>query len=317
MVRFFSLLTLVFSIGFVEPVFAINDPYTRLDEQANVLFNSGRYAEAIPLLEKLIPLAEKKFGASHETTEKALNQLSEALKHEIDVAKSQGREDVPLAQILTKLARICQIQGNLAEAEPLYKHALSILEVAEGVDSGLFAQTLNNLALLYGTVGRSAEATTLFRQALAVYEQLYGPAHKDVALTLINIGAAYRDQAKFEEAEASFKRALEILEKKLGVNDPYLIPALNNYSGLYFAQAKFAEAEPLVQRALKIAEKNYGLTNHPDVLTSLDNLEWIYAKMGRTEELTKVQEKTKLARFGPEPALAITGPSVTTQAPIP
>ena len=290
-----ALLSLLF--GLSVPSFAVDDPYTSLDARVNTLLNNGQYTEAIPLLEKLIPLAEKKFGGNHENTEKALNHLAEACRREIDTARNQGREDPPLAQTLTKLARIYQIQGNLTEAEPLYKQALSILEVTEGLDSALFAQTLNNLALLYHAVGRSAEAETLFRQALAVYEQIYGPNHKDAALTLINIGSADLNQGKFAEAEADFKRALEILEKKLGPNDPYLIPALNNYSGLYFAQEKFAEAEPLVQRALKIAEKNYGLTNHPDVLTSLDNLEWIYAKMGRTEELTKIQEKTKRARF--------------------
>lgn len=296
--RYFFLLFLFF--GLAGPVFAADDPYTKLDGQVNTLLNDSRYAEAIPLLEKLIPLAEKKFGAFHETTEKAMNRLAEACRHEIETAGKEGREDIPLARILTKLARIDQIQGNLAGAEPLYKRALSILEVAEEVDSALMAQTLNNLALLYHAVGRSAEASTLFRQALAVYGQIYGPESREAALTLINIGSASLNQGKFPEAEASFKQALEMLEKKLGPNDPYLIPALNNYSGVYFAAGKFTEAEPLVQRALKIAEKNYGLTSHPDVLTSLDNLEWIYAKMGRTEELTKIQEKTKLARFGPE-----------------
>lgn len=280
--------------------FGVEDPYARLDLQITTLIANGQYKEAVPLAEKLLPLAEKQFGADHPNTEKALNQLSEACRGTIDAAQREGREDIALAETLTKLARVHQLQGKPLEAEPLYRRALAILEIAEKPDSPLFAQTLNNLALLYLAQARSDEANTLFRQALVAYEQTQGADSKDAGLTWINIGAAYRDQGKITEAETSFKKALKILEKRLGQSDPNLVPALNNYSGLYFAQGKFAEAEPLVLRALKIAEKNYGLKPHPDLLTTLDNLEWIYAKMGRTEELTKLQEKSKLARFGPE-----------------
>ena len=54
-----------------------------------------------------------------------------------------------VAENLNHLAEQYRLQGRYAEAEPLYKRALSIREKALGPEHPQVATTLNNLAALY------------------------------------------------------------------------------------------------------------------------------------------------------------------------
>ena len=69
---------------------------------------------------------------------------------------------------MNDLAVLYKEQGRYAEAEPLYKRALSICEKALGPDHPFVAQSLNNLAELYAIQGRYAEAEPLFKRSLAI-----------------------------------------------------------------------------------------------------------------------------------------------------
>jgi esterase/lipase superfamily enzyme len=69
---------------------------------------------------------------------------------------------------LNNLAELYRAQGRFAEAEPLYKRALSIREKALGPDHPDVGQSLNNLAVLYGAQGRFAEAEPLYKRVEAM-----------------------------------------------------------------------------------------------------------------------------------------------------
>src|SRR5262249_11303386 len=64
-----------------------------------------------------------------------------------------------------------------AEAEPLYKRALTIDEKALGQEHPDVAIALNNLAMLYVRRGRNAEADPFFKRAIAIDEKGLGPDH--------------------------------------------------------------------------------------------------------------------------------------------
>src|SRR5208337_5550168 len=50
-----------------------------------------------------------------------------------------------------------------------------------------------------------------------------------------------------------------------------------------YQQGKFAEATPLAQESLRVAEATFG-EQHPDVVTSLNNLASLYEAQGRYAE---------------------------------
>jgi tetratricopeptide (TPR) repeat protein len=69
-----------------------------------------------------------------------------------------------------------QNQRRYADAEPLYKRSLAILERALGPDHPDIATSLNNLAAMYGAQGREADAEPLYKRALAIREKTTAPS---------------------------------------------------------------------------------------------------------------------------------------------
>ena len=184
---------------------------------------------------------------------------------------------------LNDLAELYHDQGRYADAEPLFKRALTIREKALGPDHPDVATTLNNLAELYHDQGRYADAEPLYKRSLAILEKALGPDHPDVATDLNNLAELYRDQGRYAEAEPLYKRSLAIKEKALGPDHPSVAASLKNLAGLYRNQGRYAEAEPLSKRSLAIYEKALG-PDHPDVATALSNLAALYDDQGRYAE---------------------------------
>jgi tetratricopeptide (TPR) repeat protein len=80
---------------------------------------------------------------------------------------------------LNDLAALLRRESKYADAEPLYRRALAILEKQLGPEHPDIARSLNNLALLFEFDRRYAEAEPLYRRALAIYEKQLGPKHPD------------------------------------------------------------------------------------------------------------------------------------------
>jgi len=146
--------------------------------------------------------------------------------------------------------------GRYADAEPLYKQALAIVEKALGPEHHDVATALNNLAKLYKTTGRYREAEPLYQRTLAIDEKALGPEHHDVATSLDNLAVLYNATSRYAEAEPLFKRALAIDEKAFGPKHPDVAKRLNNLALLYEATRRYSEAEPLYRRALVIAQSS-------------------------------------------------------------
>ncbi len=79
--------------------------------------------------------------------------------------KALGPDHSDVATSLNNLAVLYDAQGRYAEAEPLYKRALAILEKALGPEHPYVAQGLENYAVLLRGTGRSAEADRLDARA--------------------------------------------------------------------------------------------------------------------------------------------------------
>src|SRR5262249_15496310 len=103
----------------------------------NALGSAGKYSEGIPRAESLLA----------------------------NLAKGPPTKD--LAGVIIRLAELYVDVGGDAEAEPMFKRSLAIMEKVVGIDSADIAIELNNLAALYQRQQRYAEAEPLFKRALA------------------------------------------------------------------------------------------------------------------------------------------------------
>ncbi|RXK82136.1 tetratricopeptide repeat protein [Chlorobaculum sp. 24CR] len=199
--------------------------------------------------------------------------------------------------------------GRYAEAEPLFRRALSIGEKTLGPEYPDVAASLNNLAVLLSDQGNYTEAEPLFRRAFAIREKVLGPNHPDVATDLNNLALLLKTQGKYDEAGLLFRRALAMNEKALGPNHPDVATNLNNLALLLSDQEKYAEAEPLYRRALAIDEKALS-SNHPDVATDLNNLALLLSDQ---EKYAEAEPLYRRALVIDEKALGSNHPNVATR----
>ena len=81
-------------------------------------------------------------------------------------------------------------QGRYAEAEPLYKRSLAIVEKALGPDHPDVGTVAQQPRRLYRSQGRYAEAEPLFKRTLAICEKALGPDHPDVGTVAEQPGRA-------------------------------------------------------------------------------------------------------------------------------
>jgi tetratricopeptide (TPR) repeat protein/CHAT domain-containing protein len=302
---------------------ALEARWKQLEAQIDQLTRQGKYAEALPVAQEALHVAESLFGSEHPNTAQSLNSLAQQYRFlgkygEADPLykralaireKALGPEHPDVAFSLNSIANLYLDQGRYAEAEPLYKRSLAIREKALGPEHPDVASSLNNLANVCFGLGRYADAEPLYKRSLAIAEKALGPEDPSVAQTLRNLAVVYYLQGRYAEAEPLYTRSLAILEKALGPEHPDVATSLNNLGALYVQQQRYGEAEPLYKRALAIREKTLG-PEHPDVAGSLQSLAILYHNQGRYSEAEPmytrslaIYEKT----FGPDRPLVAKG----------
>jgi tetratricopeptide (TPR) repeat protein len=233
------------------PVQAQEPPSSRLhalNQQVTELYEAGKFAEAIPIAQRALELAERQFGPDHPEVGTALNNLAELFRQ----------------------------QRRYVDAEALTERSLSIYEKALGPEHPSVATALNNLAGLYRYRERYADAERLLKRSLAITEKTQGRDHPDIGVVLTNLADLYEAQGRSGETETLYKRALVLTEGALGADHPNVAHSLNSLAGLYWSQNRYSEAEPLYKRVLKIRESALG-PDHPDLGNILGNLTQFYA----------------------------------------
>ena len=294
---------------------ASEDP-AALNAEAVRLYQAGRYADAIPLAERVLALREKGLGPEHPDVAGSLHNLARLYKSMGDYAKSEplyqrslairekalGPEHPDVAISLNNLALLYKSMGDYAKAEPLYQRSLAIREKALGPEHPDVAISLNNQALLYTSMGDYAKAEPLYQRSLAIREKALGAEHPDVAASLNNLAELYRTMGTYAKAAPLYQRSLAIWEKALGAEHPDVATSLNNLAGLYKSMGDYAKAEPLYQRSLAILEKAVG-AKHSNVASSLNNLAGLYITKGayaKAEPLCQRSLAIREKALGPE-----------------
>jgi CHAT domain-containing protein len=268
-----------------------------LNQQVEKLYQAGKYAEAIPLAQRILAIREKALGPEHPDVALSLSNLALLYGTTGQYAKAEplyqrslaiyekalGPAHPSVATSLNNLAELYRATGQYAKAEPLYQRSLAIWEKALGPEHPNVAASLINLAERYRTIGEYAKAEPLYQRALAIQEKVLGSDHPDVATALNNLGLLYQAVGEYTKSEPLLERALRIYEKAFGSYHRFVARTLTSLAVLYFTIGDYAKAEPLLQRALTINEKTLGL-DHPDVAVHLNNLAELYALIGAYEK---------------------------------
>ena len=222
-----------------------------LYREAGVMYEAGKYDEALSSYERALGIREKALGPDHSDVANAINGL----------------------------ARCYYSKSDYSKAEPLYLRALDIREKTLGPEHPDVASSLGNLGFLYYQRGEYSKAEPLHLRALSIKEKEFGPEHPEVAGALNNLAILCRGRGDYDKAEPLYLRALTIMEKVFGPENPIITSHLNNLAILYYYKGEYSKAEPLSRRALSIREKTQG-ADHPNVANSLNSLALLYYKRG-------------------------------------
>jgi CHAT domain-containing protein/tetratricopeptide (TPR) repeat protein len=247
-----------------------------LDRYCSMLLRTGRYADAVPVAERLVKIRAARAGGDGIAMAGARNQLALAYKlsgrvrdaiplYEQTLKAFQGHKDLAnspvTATVMHNLAAAYATAGRVADAERLYQAGLDLAGRVPNGDKFL-AQGQHNLATFYLGEGRLAEAIALFRKALAAKEKELGPDDPNVAVTLNNLAGALLADGNAAEAEKLLLRAMDIFKKGKYETHPHAIITRNMLAEVYRFQGRLAEAETLARDTLTELQDAIGTSDN-------------------------------------------------------
>lgn len=265
------------------------DERARLYEQLGDLADHGRFADALPLAERLVALAEKdprrdatRFAEdlvmlawvylgngdpkrAEIAARRALDRLEQAL----------GREHLATAKPLDVLGRAALALGDASEAEARFRRAQAARLAALPKDDPALADSLGALAAVAQHRGDYGRAEVLILESLAIREKR-GLA---VGHTLNNLAFNHDAKGEIGKAEEIYRRVYALEVAKVGEESPSLATVLNNLAGVVMRRGDHREAEKHYLRALALRRKALP-EGHPLIAASLGNLGVLYVEMG-------------------------------------
>ncbi|MEV6304139.1 CHAT domain-containing protein [Actinoplanes sp. NPDC051861] len=222
-----------------------------LGNLAQLLRETNRYGEALPVLGRIVDLAERILPADHYLLAEQRAALSlclfqvgqndEASALHASVAEQYRQQFGPadkrtVAAYLNWAAGAYSI-GELGEAEAAARQALDGA-VTGSFEQGYAYQLLGNI---HRQMHRRTQAQDESERAVAILEKAH-PASVHLGRALSDLGALLREKRRYVVAASLFERAIAILRP---ADDDALPAALNNYGVLKLETDDLAEAERL------------------------------------------------------------------------
>ncbi len=258
----------------------------------------GYWQQALNLVEKFVPLAERRkdFAAQSQFLLQKAQFLR--LQGKLDQAEAVLREAEPvianiddheqcqraLAMVLKALGVVYRRRGHLDAALNILQQSQAIAETLG--DEQLQAQVLNSLGGVYRDQRRLDAAVEALERSQAIAE-----ARDDkpsLAQVLNSLGGVYRDQGRLDAAVEALERsaALEAqLENRRGQ-----AMVLNSLGGVYRDQRRLAEAVDALQRSLALVEALDDARGQAMVLNSLGG---VYRDQGRLDAALAVLQRSQ------------------------
>jgi len=213
---------------------------------------TGRYAEARPLLERALDIADAAFEGPHPSVANAINNLAALLAD----------------------------QGDFEAAHAGYERALAMYEEALGPDHPAVGAALGNLALVYVRQGDSESALDLFARALEISEKA-GEGPLRIAHQLNNVSGPLEKLGHYDEAIDVLERSLQIYEAEAGVDHIRVAMVCGNLARVHGHLGEYERAVELLQRAVRIQDA--AMPFHPAAMTFHGSLSAALSHVGEAD----------------------------------
>ena len=201
-------------------------------EQFRVLFDAGKYEEALPLAQLLVQLTEAA-DPQHEELPTAYNNLG-----------------------------VVQFRlGDLEGAEASFDTALETLEKTEAISSRRLISPLAGLGAVYAASGQPARAADVLHRAIAISRRANGLFNVDQLELIDALVAAYETLGNLEGIERERRYELQIVQQAYGQDDPRTLPAVTRMAEWYEHTDRFPAARIYWAKAVEIGMREGGGRN--------------------------------------------------------
>lgn len=260
-----------------------------LRSRARQLERTGRYAEARPLFEQALAIAELLRGCNDPEVARiafdlagnALERQDNARSRELYERARQRFDDIwgpahPYAAMArSRLALLDERAGARQRAESQIREVLPLLERSLGAEHPWHLRTLATLANLRQNAGDLDEADSINRNALSVIERTAQTGTMLHAMLLSNLGDVLRARSRYGEAEALFEQSRAVGESIVGSDSLFVATALQNLGILARERKDYSTALAAYNRAFSIRQRLLG-QDHPSLAGILTNLGNVY-----------------------------------------
>ena len=273
-------------------------------KQATTLKDQTKYAQAQPLLEKVLEIDRRVLTDDHPDTADSYNHVAFILSEQGKYAQAQpltekalgiyrrllSDDDPRTATEYGNLALNLTEQGKYAQAQPLHQQALEIKRRLFTDDHLDTAIGYDNLALNLNAQGNYAQAQPMREKALEIFRRLLTDNHHDTAISYNNVAMNLNAQGKYAQAQPLFEKALEIKRRLLTDDHASTAVSLNNLAYNLSAQGKYADAQPLYEKALEIYLRLLP-DDHPNTAKGYSNLASNLNDQGKYAQAQPLYEK--------------------------
>lgn len=239
-----------------------------LERQAQSLYLSGQFTEALPLIHKAISEYRK--------------------------VVFQGNYDLHYLELLHGQAELYRLTEQFGKAEEQFRLVIELREQILGDMHPTYLYGLNNLALLYKDVGKSDYAIEVLRDIKSKQELI--AAHNDndeeYVRTLYHLASAYASKNEHSKAADLYVKVFN----SIGSEHPKYPNVLTNLGLVCHKLGDYQKAELFYQLAMKQWEK-LERTEVPEYQTCVNNLAMTYLRKGKFDLagplLTKCAETSR------------------------
>ena len=282
------------------------------------LYERGAYAEAIKLAEETLETSERVLGPEHPDTLASVNNLAFLYRSAGPLRRGgaalppgAGGERARARPRASRHARQRQQPGvalrerraATARRSRCYRRALEARERVLGPEHPQTLVSVNNLAALYASAGPLRRGRAALPASAGGARARARPRASRDAHQRQQPGVPLREPGPLRRGRAALPpRAGGAASACSAPSIPRRSSASTTWRSLYESQGRYGEAEPLYRRALEARERVLG-PEHPDTLTSVNNLAALYQAQGRYGEAEPLYRRALEAServLGPE-----------------
>lgn len=201
------------------------------------------------------------------------------LKRAVDLDRASSPADpVEKAELLYDLSTLALRRGRPADAEPLRRRAVELIEAELGPVHPRHAAMVAGHALALSGVERRAEALATGERAIHLHERALGPHHPDLVQVLVTTSEQALDVDDVARARQHAERAVAVAERSLAADHPMVAGSLASLAETMRVQGDLAGAERIARRALAVRREQLPPGHHAVVQSVLQLAEIVLAR---------------------------------------